>query len=344
MEDLNNPNNNGSQDNNEELNNNEVQSNNEVENNNVPNSNEVENNNVQANRTGEGSGQIPQNNNVNNTQNINSGAKKKSKAPVIIIVVIIVVLLLGCLTIGGIVGGIMLFKNKAERTYENVANELNNLKENRVYNSTKNTSNNSSNNTSTNTTNNTSKNNTTSNNIANTTTNTNTTSNSTVTDAKESTKENPLSKGEWGIASKYSTESKDYEDVYIKVTNVVRGEEAKEEVQNYINKSSYYKYEEPKEGLEWVVLDYDLDFANYTKSTYGASADVTTSIKGIGDHTSVVYNGTTYILTSTYIGSRDYVKTQTATGKIAFQMPIGCTDYIVQFGTYNETNAYFKGE
>lgn len=50
------------------------------------------------------------------------------------------------------------------------------------------------------------------------------------------------------------------------------------------------------------------------------------------------------MLFSSYIGSTNYVKTQTTSGKIAFQMPIGCTDYVLQFGEYNETNAFFKGE
>ena len=150
--------------------------------------------------------------------------------------------------------------------------------------------------------------------------------------------------GTWGIASKYSTEDKKDEEVYVKVTKYVRGEEAKKAVQDYVNSSSFYKYEEPKEGLEWVVVDYDIDFANYKRSSLGSNARVSVSIKGAGNRSSVVYNGTTWILSSTYIGKSDYVKTQTAQGKVAFQMPIGCTDYILQFGEYNETNAFFKGE
>lgn len=287
-------------------------------------------------------------NSNNNTNNVNVNAKKKSKAPIIIVVVLIVVLLLGCLTIGGVMFAIGMLKNfnknEAINKIENITKVINTTNTNNSKNNTSRNTNNSLNNTS-NTNKNSTINNTTSN--TNNTTSTNSTAQSnlsTVTDAKVSTKENPLEKGTWGIASKYSTESKEYEDVYVKVTNIVRGEEAKKAVQDYIKSKSYYKYEEPKEGLEWVVLDYDLDFANFKKSSLGANADVTASIRGIGDHSSVVYNGTTYILSSRYIGSSDYVKTQTTTGKIAFQMPIGCKDYIVQFGSYNNTNAYFKGE
>ena len=329
MEDLNNQNNN---ENNGYVNNNQEQ---------TGNTQNYNNYSGQSNN-----GQTPNYNNY--AANASNSAKKKSKAPIIIVVVLIVVLLLGCILFAIIFGAIGFFnklKNESVNTYGNynnysnysntqnslneAKNSLNELKNktNNILNNITNTNTNSQTNTST-----------------NTSTNTNTTNTSTVTDAKTSTKENPLTKGTWGIASKYSTETGEDEDVYVKVTNIVRGDEAKKAVQAYVNSSSFYKYEEPKEGLEWVVVDYDLDYANYTKSSLGANARVSMSLKGTGDRTSVVYKGVTYILTSTYIGSSDYVKTQTATGKIAFQMPIGCTDYVMQFGEYDETNAFFKGE
>lgn len=295
----------------------------------------------------------------------NANVKKKSKAPIIIVVVLILVLLLGCLTIGGVVVGFQIFKNagyeiekdKAENLIKNITNtNTNNILTNtNSYNTNTSKTNNTNTNTSkannTNTVNNVTNNavannvnNTVTNNSVNNKTNNNTSNSSKVTDAKSSTKESPLEKGVWGIASKYSTETKNYEDVYIKVTNVIRGEDAKKAVQDYCNSKTYIKYEDPKEGLEWVVLDYDLDFADYTKSSLGANAEVTASIKGVGDNSSVKYKGVTYILSSRYIGSSDYVKTQDAKGKIAFQMPIGCKDYIIQFGAYNNTNAFFKCE
>ena len=271
---------------------------------------------------------------------------------------LIVVLLLGCLTIGGVVVGIQIFKNSSselqKNKIENIINDIENKtnetkniittntnsynKDNNKINSITNKTN-ASNNTA-----NTAVNNTVNNSSVNNTTVNNTSNSLAATEAKTSTQESPLQKGVWGIASKYSTETKKYEDVYIKVTNIVRGEEAKKAVQDYVNSKTYLKYEEPKEGLEWVVLDYDLDFANYTKPSLGANADVTVSIRGVGNNSSVKYNGVTYILTSRYIGSSNYVKTQNAEGKIAFQMPIGCKDYIVQFGASNNTNAYFKCE
>ncbi len=299
----------------------------------------------QNNNANQNQGQVQQNNNANQNQgqvkpnynpNQNNNTKKKSKAPIIIVVVIIVLLLFGCVVLGvGIVGFKFITENKkgASNVIENLIDSNSNRNKSSSVNTNKNTNTNKNKNTNSNTNTNT-----------NTNTSTDITGQTTVTDAKTSSKENPLSTGTWGIASKYSTEDKKDEEVYVKVTKYVRGEEAKKAVQDYVNSSSFYKYEEPKEGLEWVVVDYDIDFANYKRSSLGSNARVSVSIKGAGNRSSVVYNGTTWILSSTYIGKSDYVKTQTAQGKVAFQMPIGCTDYILQFGEYNETNAFFKGE
>ena len=313
---------------------------------------EVNTNSLSGNRSGSGSqNNSGQNNNVgqstsgqnvppqNNTnqgtsgQNMNNQNKKKSKAPIIIVIVIIVVLLLGCLVFGLIFGGILLFsKNSVNNTIKNTStissykrNELNDIS-----NSIKNNLN-SINNTLNNVTNNT----------ANNTTNNTTATNS--VNAKSSTQKEPLAKGEWGISSKYSTQSKSYDNVYVKVTNFTRGDEAKKIVQDFTNSSSFYKYQEPKEGLEWVVVEYDVDFSDYQMSSLGTNSDVTTSLKGVGTG-GVKYNGTSYILTTINIASRDYSKDKNQKGKVAFQMPKGCSDYVIEFGPYGKTLAYFKGE
>lgn len=363
MEEINNQNGSGNsnenQGSNENVNQNQeqAQSNNgtnqnqeQVQSNNGTNQNQVQP--QQNSGVNQSQGQVQQNNNANQNQgqvkpnynpNQNNNTKKKSKAPIIIVVVIIVLLLFGCVVLGvGIVGFKFITENKkgASNVIENLIDSNSNRNKSSSVNTNKNTNTNKNKNTNTNTnsylnTNTNSNNNNTSTDI---------TGQTTVTDAKTSSKENPLSTGTWGIASKYSTEDKKDEEVYVKVTKYVRGEEAKKAVQDYVNSSSFYKYEEPKEGLEWVVVDYDIDFANYKRSSLGSNARVSVFIKGTGNRSSVVYNGTTWILSSTYIGKSDYVKTQTAQGKVAFQMPIGCTDYILQFGEYNETNAFFKGE
>lgn len=187
------------------------------------------------------------------------------------------------------------------------------------------------------------------NNINNSTTNTIDTNSTTNTGsngtASASSLENPLQVGEWGIASKYNTETRSDQDVNISVTNIIRGEEAAEMAKEYMSSDySIYKYEEPEAYLEWVVIEYDVDFADtYIPGELGASPNVEADITG-PDGSSIKYNGITYITSTIEIGSRDYIKTKTGSGKILTQIPIGCTDYIIQFGRYGGTTAYFQGK
>lgn len=163
--------------------------------------------------------------------------------------------------------------------------------------------------------------------------------------ARESSLENPLQVGEWGIASKYNTETSSDQNVNVRVTNIIRGDEAKEMAKEYMSRDySIYKYEDPEAYLEWAVIEYDVDFADtYVPGELGASPNVEADITG-PDGSSVEYNGITYITSTIEIGSRDYIKTKTGSGKILTQLPIGCTDYIIQFGRYNGTTAYFQGK
>lgn len=163
--------------------------------------------------------------------------------------------------------------------------------------------------------------------------------------ARTSSLENPLQVGEWGIASKYNTNTSSNQNVNIKVTNIIRGDGAKAMAQEYMSSDySIYEYEEPEAYLEWVVIEYDVDFADtYIPGELGASPNVNATISG-PDGSSVKYNGITYITSTLEIGSRDYIQTKTGSGKILTQIPIGCTDYIVQFGVYNGTTAYFQGK
>ena len=163
--------------------------------------------------------------------------------------------------------------------------------------------------------------------------------------ARESSLENPLQVGEWGIASKYNTETSSDQNVNVRVTNIIRGNEAKEMAKEYMSRDySIYKYEDPEAYLEWVVIEYDVDFADtYVPGELGASPNVEADITG-PDGSSVKYNGITYITSTIEIGSRDYIKAKTGSGKILTQIPIGCTDYIIQFGRYKGTTAYFQGQ
>ena len=180
--------------------------------------------------------------------------------------------------------------------------------------------------------------------LSNTVDNGNTTVSSS-SNARTSTLENPLQLGEWGIASKYNTNTSSDQNVNVRVSNIIRGEEAKKMAQEYMNSDySIYKYEKPEAYQEWVVIEYDVDFADtYVPGELGASPNVNGDVTG-PDGSSVKYNGITYINSVIEIGSRDYIQTKTGSGKLLTQLPVGCTDYIIEFGTYDGTKAYFKGQ
>lgn len=185
----------------------------------------------------------------------------------------------------------------------------------------------------------------------NATTNTNINSNSTSTNKentsnssvstveKSSSKQSPLSIGEWGTASKYA--SGEYVDVPVKVTKVIRGSNAAQEVKNYCESgSSIYKYEDAKENMEWAVIEYEVDLTQMEKES---SVTLDRKITGTGDNISIKYNGVTYIV-STMNMTSGYTKGEIVTCKFAVQLPIGCTDYLIVLGSSSSTQAFFIGE
>ncbi len=186
---------------------------------------------------------------------------------------------------------------------------------------------------------------------SNSVTETNTVDNSSTTNegangaARESTLENPVEIGEWSIASKYNTNTSGNQNVNVRITNVIRGDEAKKMAQDYMSSDySIYKYEEPEANLEWAVIEYDVDFADtYVPGELGASPNVEIDITGL-DGRSIKDNGITYFTSVIEIGSRDYIKTKTGSGKALTQLPQGFTDYIIQAGAYGGTIAYTRGK
>lgn len=169
--------------------------------------------------------------------------------------------------------------------------------------------------------------------------NSNSSTNDNIT-SNESSKQEPLDIGEWGVASKYI--SGGYVDVPVRVTNVTRGNNAAEELRNYLNGgTSIYKYSEPKENMEWAVIEYDIDM---TKLEKDSTVKMDTKITGTGDNTSVKYKGVTYILSTINMTPNKYTKGGIESCKFAVQLPIGCIDYLIVLGTSSNTQAFFKGK
>lgn len=176
--------------------------------------------------------------------------------------------------------------------------------------------------------------------VSNNSENTSSSSTSNSVTSKSSSKQNPLAIGEWGISSRYL--SGEYVDVPARVTNVTRGSSAEQEVKQYLTSgSSIYKYEDAKEGMEWAVIEYNIDLTQIEKET---TAKLDAKITGTGDNTSIKYNGSTYIVSTVNMTPNNYTKGNIETCKFAVQLPIGCTDYLIVLGSSSGSQAFFAGK
>lgn len=170
---------------------------------------------------------------------------------------------------------------------------------------------------------------------------------------KDSSADEPLKINEWGKVSKYLSSSKEYDtnrynEVGVRVTKVTRGTEAETIVKNWFDSQKYYKYTEPKNTTEWVVIDYQVDLSKvtYDEGTIGNSIKVDSYIKGL-DGKTLRYNDITYFISTKDISDSSYTKEPGVyNGQFIATIPEGCTDYLVVLGqTYSDrTAAYIKAE
>ena len=175
-------------------------------------------------------------------------------------------------------------------------------------------------------------------------------SSSSAKDAKAADKDSPLAMKEWGLASKYAgkylDESyTDYIEVPVRVTKVSRGDKIIDDVKSLLA-DHRYKYTEPKSSqLEWAIVEYEVDLTDVKfGGSLGTTIKIDSSVKGT-DGGSVKHDGITYILTTLDVSKSDYVKEPGVySGKFITQLPKGCTDYLIKFGSYGKTESYFKGE
>lgn len=180
---------------------------------------------------------------------------------------------------------------------------------------------------------------------------------------KESSKENALELGEWGNASKAVTDNFaseynkiGYIEVPTSVTKIIKGKDAENMVKKwYAEKRPNYTYDEPKEDMEWVVIEYKVDLSDVKirENSDGIKIKLDCSLTGSKGGTSVNSGRRAYIL-SPYSMSDD-VRAKVPgiyTGRIMVKLPLEFSDYTIQLGSsYDNTKegnkgtiAYFKGQ
>lgn len=162
--------------------------------------------------------------------------------------------------------------------------------------------------------------------------------------AKVSSVEQPLGMNEWGLAGKYILGN--YVDVPVRITKVTRGNNVEAGIKKWFDNQNVYKYKEPENGLEWAIVNYQVDFSNVNTNDF-VTKEINSEIKGI-DSIGVKYNNRSYIVSTTYTSDRDAVKNSgTYEAQFITQLPTGCTDYLIGMGSSYEgagSISYFKVE
>ena len=154
--------------------------------------------------------------------------------------------------------------------------------------------------------------------------------------------ENPLIVGDATSINRYIDDIKVYETLNLKLSKIYRGEESLNIAKQYEDGSTV-RFEKPQEGIEYVVIEYEIYVPMESKTT-GTLTNLPIEIRGLTTN-GVIHNNKSYIISTWCVndggtaGADMVVKCQEI-----FQMPVGCTDYYIVFGTQGQNPATYKGE
>ncbi len=151
----------------------------------------------------------------------------------------------------------------------------------------------------------------------------------------------PLALEAWGAAAKFSTSEQEYYNVPVRLTGIVRGDSAKDEVRAFADESNEYTYKEPSENEEWVLVQYEINLDGFPLDESGADCSIVSFVTGT-DGGYVESGGKKYNPVTVNITDGEYYFENTHSGKIAFTLPEACTDYFIVLGEYEETQAFFS--
>ena len=151
-----------------------------------------------------------------------------------------------------------------------------------------------------------------------------------------------LQVGQWGVASKYSSKSEQYEDVNIAIKRIIRGEEAESIIKKYIKENKYFEYTKPGQDMDLVLVEYQINFGDFKKGRNGANSDIQVKVKGYGENEDIIIDNTIYKTTIQDISTREYTKEDTITGRFVTQIPKACEQYVIVFGNKDYNYCEFE--
>ncbi len=159
---------------------------------------------------------------------------------------------------------------------------------------------------------------------------------------KASDVNNYLQRGDVGLASMYSSETNSYKTVDVEVTKFYRNSEVEPLINQYLSSNPQGSLN-LEEGNEWVAVEYNVTLNNFTTSTSGVASNLDLQISGLNSE-QVIFEGNAYNVNNYNIQYEIIQSGSSGRAINLYQLPKGCTDYLLQFGSYNQTIAYFKGE
>ncbi|MBD7913442.1 hypothetical protein [Clostridium cibarium] len=165
-------------------------------------------------------------------------------------------------------------------------------------------------------------------------------------EAKQSTLTSLLQIGQTGIASKFAVDSSIH-DANVSLTNVIRGEDAQRIVAEYNSTHNTRISPLDSDQIEYAVAEYAITLpAGFPTNEYGPNEEINAEIDGL-DGEGLTYNGILFVTTTLNLNepSEKVLKIGVPEkGRLIFTLPKGCTDYLISFGEYDGTHAYFKGK
>ena len=156
-------------------------------------------------------------------------------------------------------------------------------------------------------------------------------------------KTNRNEEDEYKIVSKYNTVTKNYQDVKVRIANVIRGDMANELLERY-NKSTKYAIKmDLKEDEELLVVEYEIDFMNFKMGEIGASKDIEANICHDKNNNYIRYNDKIYSPSIRYMNNLEFTTSKKTVGRFVATIPKGLTEYKIKLGIEDQNKSYFDG-
>lgn len=150
-------------------------------------------------------------------------------------------------------------------------------------------------------------------------------------------------KEDYKIVSKYNTVTKNYQDVKVKISKVIRGNDAQKLFDKYNNSTNYAIKMNLADEEELMIVEYKIDFMNFDMGEVGANKDIEASICIDEDNNYIKYNDKIYFSSVRYMNNLDFTKAKKDSGKFITNIPKGLTQYKIKIGIEGQNKYYFDG-